>query len=590
MVYGVDYNGSETYKVVVRDIATGEEKTDAIDRVSGSIQWGCDEQELFYCTEDEAKRPDKLWRHCMGTAQSEDCLVFHEADSLFYLSSWRSKSGQLLLVDSGSCETTEMHYLVLGNADGGTDPKALVTVQPRDFKLRYEVEHLPAPHDGLLVWSNKDNALNMRLMFTSLEACARGAGQDDWAELIEYDSTRQIEGVEVFSGHIAVEGRQDGLTQVWIGKIPSDKSITEVELNRVEFPDPTYEAGISSQGNKIFDAAEIRLHYSSLTTPTTWLDMDMDKQGDEAFTTVKQEEVLNFKKEDYACCRMFAPANDGTQIPVSVVYKANLFDADLNGAESFDAFFATNGTAPGGSRPCFLYGYGSYGICIDPGFDAKLLPYLDRGVVYCIAHIRGGGEMGRYWYEEQGKYLNKRNTFSDFINCAEFLIDSGVTTPAQLAIEGRSAGGLLMGATLNQRPDLFRCCVAGVPFVDVCTTMSDPSIPLTVGEWEEWGNPNEAKYFHYMMSYSPLDNVVAQSYPSILITAGLHDPRVPYWEPAKWAAKLRSLTTGDQNDILVKMDLDSGHFSASDRYKYLRVKAFEQAFVLDRIGAAPSKL
>jgi len=288
------------------------------------------------------------------------------------------------------------------------------------------------------------------------------------------------------------------------------------------------------------------------------------------------KEVLNFDGDLYQTKRTFATASDGTKVPISMVFRKDLFEGDFNG------------DSPPHNVPAMLYGYGSYGICIDPGFDAKLLPYLDRGVLYAIAHVRGGGEMGRFWYEKQGKYLNKRNTFSDFISCAEHLIDTGYTSPKTLAIEGRSAGGLLMGAVLNMRPDLFQVAVAGVPFVDVMNTMCDPSIPLTTGEWEEWGNPNEYKYFDYMRSYSPLDNIIAQEYPHILITAGLHDPRVAYWEPAKWATKLRTLKT-DSNDVVVKMDLESGHFSASDRYKYLREKAWEQAYVLEKIGCGKAQ-
>jgi len=267
----------------------------------------------------------------------------------------------------------------------------------------------------------------------------------------------------------------------------------------------------------------------------------------------------------YVCKRIFATAADKTKIPISMVHLKSIYD---------------NGVTP---KPTFLYGYGSYGICIDPGFHKMILPYLDRGMIYCIAHVRGGGEMGRYWYEEQGKYLNKRNTFSDFIACAEHLIDNGITTPDLLACEGRSAGGLLIGATINMRPDLFKVAVAGVPFVDVMNTMCDPSIPLTTGEWEEWGNPNEHKYHDYMLSYSPYDNVREQDYPNILITAGLHDPRVAYWEPAKWASKLRAMKT-DDNEVVTKFDLSSGHFSASDRYKYIREKSFDQAYVLDKLG------
>ncbi|KAK3266988.1 hypothetical protein CYMTET_24429 [Cymbomonas tetramitiformis] len=281
------------------------------------------------------------------------------------------------------------------------------------------------------------------------------------------------------------------------------------------------------------------------------------------FSLVKQKPVLNYDPSLYVSRRTHAKANDGTMIPISLVHRKDI---------------------PEGPHPTMLYGYGSYGINMEPSFNAHVLPFLDRGMVYAIAHIRGGEEMGRFWYEEQGKYLSKRNTFSDFINCAEHLIDvEKVIAPGKLAIEGRSAGGLLMGAVLNMRPDLFQVAVAGVPFVDCFNTMSDPSIPLTTGEWEEWGNPNEDKYFDYMLSYSPYDNVREQPYPNILITAGLHDPRVAYWEPEKWAQKLREMTTSD-NEVLVKMDLEAGHFSASDRYRYIREKSFEQSVVLHYLG------
>lgn len=293
---------------------------------------------------------------------------------------------------------------------------------------------------------------------------------------------------------------------------------------------------------------------------------------------VKERPVPNFDRSLYECKRVFATAPDKTQIPISIVHRRDLYKDDGDGESG----------KPPVPKPMMLYGYGSYGICIDPGFHKLILPYLDRGMIYCIAHIRGGGEMGRFWYEEQGKYLTKRNTFQDFISCAEYLVDNGYTKPSLLAAEGRSAGGLLIGNVVNWRPDLFQAVVAGVPFVDLMNTMCDPTIPLTTGEWEEWGNPNENKYFDYMLSYSPYDNVRAQPYPHILITAGLHDPRVAYWEPAKWASKLRSLKTSDTH-VICKFDLDSGHFSASDRYKYIREKAFDQAFVLHKLGLTNTK-
>jgi len=320
-----------------------------------------------------------------------------------------------------------------------------------------------------------------------------------------------------------------------------------------------------------FDSAYVRITYSSLTTPTQWLDVKMAPNASPRDTMIKEQPVLNFDSSLYTCKRIMAKAPDKTLIPVSIVHRKDIYDG--------------NGKVV--PKPTMLYGYGSYGVCIDPGFNKKILPLLDRGMIYAIAHVRGGGEMGRYWYEEEGKYLTKRNTFQDFISCAEHLIEEGLTEPKLLSTEGRSAGGLLMGNIVNMRPDLFQAVVAGVPFVDLMNTMCDPSIPLTTGEWEEWGNPNEDKYFDYMMSYSPYDNVRAQPYPNMLITAGLSDPRVAYWEPAKWASKIRSLKTNHDTEVIVKMDLDAGHFSASDRYKYLKETSFDQAFVLDKLGLAP---
>ena len=371
----------------------------------------------------------------------------------------------------------------------------------------------------------------------------------------------------VFNTFIAIEGRQEGLTQVWTMNIENDaeldKNVDQNSLRKIDWPDEIYECSIST--NKLYDTTLLRTKYSSFTTPIMWQDYNVSSGK---FSSVKQKEVLNFDSSLYVAKRMYAKANDGTQIPMSMVHRK---DVDIKN----------------GNTPTMLYGYGSYGICIDPGFHRFILPYLDRGMAFVIAHIRGGGEMGRYWYEEQGKYLNKRNTFSDFINCAEHLIETNVTTPEKLAIEGRSAGGLLMGTVLNMRPDLFKIAIAGVPFVDVLNSMCDPSIPLTTGEWEEWGNPNEDKFFDYMLSYSPYDNVREQPYPNILITCGLHDPRVAYWEPAKWASKLKTLKT-DANDVLLKTELEAGHFSASDRYKYYREKSFEQSVVLYHLGLLDS--
>lgn len=363
---------------------------------------------------------------------------------------------------------------------------------------------------------------------------------------------------------------------MWLLDVNTESgAVDPASLRRIEFEEELYE--VSPGQNKVFDTPYLRIEYSSLATPRQWIDVDMRKGAEPRDKLLKEQEVLNFDRSQYVCRRIMATAPDKTQIPMSLVYRKDLYGDAQNG-----------GSQPS-PKPLHLYGYGSYGICNDPSFNRIILPYLNRGMIYCIAHIRGGGEMGRYWYEDQGKYLNKRNTFSDFIACAEHLVAEGLTSPEQMTCEGRSAGGLLVGSVVNMRPDLFKGVVAGVPFVDLMNTMCDSSIPLTTSEWEEWGNPNTPKYFDYMLSYSPVDNVRAQPYPSILITAGLHDPRVAYWEPAKWASKIRSLKSNADTTVIAKFDLESGHFSASDRYRYMREKAYDQAFVLDKLGLADVK-
>jgi oligopeptidase B len=427
-------------------------------------------------------------------------------------------------------------------------------------------------HDGgsnFIIWTNKDGAINNRLMTTPITAATAAS----WTEAIPYDESRKIDEVLPFKNFLALQGRQAGLSQLWIIDVDdASGGICAASLRKVDFDEELYEVALGS--NKVFDTPYLRIEYSSLTTPSQAIDLDMRAGACPRDHLIKQQEVLNFDRENYVCRRLFATAPDKTQIPMSLVYRKDLYGGKVLG-----------GDGPPTPKPLHLYAYGSYGICIDPNFNRLVLPLLDRGMLYCIAHIRGGGEMGRFWYEEQGKYLTKRNTFSDFVACAEHLVDKGFTTPDQMSCEGRSAGGMLVGAVVNMRPDLFKAVVAGVPFVDVMTTMCDPSIPLTTNEWEEWGNPNVPKYFDYMLSYSPVDNVRAQHYPHILITAGLHDPRVAYWEPAKWASKLRSLKT-DDNLVIAKFDLDSGHFSASDRYRYMKEKAYDQAFILDKLGLA----
>lgn len=552
LAYSVDFSGDETYTVVFKDLVAGTELPDTLEGVCGSVEWGGDSKTVYYRTEDDAKRPWKLWRHTLGESQDKDVCLFTEMDELFNLNHGKTTSGRFLIADASSTETSELHAIDL---EAGPEAQ-MVVVQPREFGLRYDLDHVG---ENFLVWTNKDEAVENKLMRVPVSSVLAGqGGQSSWTEVLPYDPTMHIEGVIAMADFVGIEGRQAGLTQIWV----LDGSLEASSLQRLSFEEELYEVEIGT--NREPGARQLRIEYCSLTTPRTAMEFE---PASGKMERVWRQEVPGLDPSKYECRRIFAEAADGESIPMSVVCLKGVLDAE-------------------GPRPCMLYGYGSYGICIDPGFDPHILPYLDRGMVYVLANIRGGGEMGRHWYEEQGKYLTKRNTFLDFVACAEHLIEEGITAPDRLAIEGRSAGGLLVGAVLNMRPDLFRVAVAGVPFVDVMNSMCDPSIPLTTGEWEEWGNPNEWKYFDYMLSYSPYDNVRELPYPDILITAGLFDPRVAYWEPAKWASKLRTNSTNPRAKVLLKMDLEVGHFSASDRYRYKKEKAFEQAVVLEKLGLA----
>ena len=445
-----------------------------------------------------------------------------------------------MFVTSSSSETSEAHFIDLQHPE-----KGLQAVQKREKGVLYWMDH---QGEHFYIVTNKDKATNFKLVAAPVTA----PGAANWKEVFPYDPEVKIDHVECFKDFIAVSGRQDGFSQIWIVK----KTGAAYDKHRITFDEPIYT--VSTWINRTYDTSKLRFMYTSMTKPRTTYDYDVNSR-EQVF--LKEKPCPKYDPSLYVAERVEATATDGTIVPMSMVYRK-----DKRGK---------------GPQPVHLYGYGSYEICIDPSFQSTVLPLLDRGVIYVIAHIRGGGEMGRTWYED-AKYLTKMNTFTDFINCAEHLIQTGVTSSSMMTCEGRSAGGLLMGAVLNLRPDLFTAAIAGVPFVDVMNTMSDASIPLTTGEWEEWGNPNEAKYFQYMLSYSPYENVKAQAYPTILVTSGLFDPRVAYWEPMKWVARLREVKS-DQNDVLLKMDLSSGHFSASDRYHYLREKAFDLAFLLDQV-------
>ncbi|CAH0476766.1 unnamed protein product [Peronospora belbahrii] len=541
LAYMVDFCGYETYTGYVKDLKTGELLADCIKNIS-SLRWGKNAFVIYYATQDEAHRQNKLWRHNVGSTDANE-LLYTEDDEIYSAYFQKSRSGKYMFLLSSSSETSEVSFIDL---DHPSKPPQLIA--HRQKGLIYEVDHFA---DSFYIVTNKDNATNFKLM----RAPVTSPSPEQWVDVFPYDKSVKVDSIDCFKDFMVMEGRQGGYSQLWIiNREVGDKHSRQ----QITFKESSYT--VSSSINRDFDTDKYRFNYSSMTTPWTTFDYDTNTRESKL---LKEKPVPNYDHSLYKTERLEAEASDGKMVPISLVYRSDMRSQDR--------------------QPLHLYGYGSYEISIDPSFVSSILPLLDRGVIYAIAHIRGGGEMGRTWYED-AKYKKKINTFTDFISCAEHLINTGYTSPSKMTCEGRSAGGLLMGAVLNMRPDLFTAAIAGVPFVDVMNTMSDASIPLTTGEWEEWGNPNERAYFEYMLSYSPYENVNKQAYPNILVTSGLYDPRVAYWEPVKWVAKLRDMKS-DQNDVLLKMDLSSGHFSASDRYHYLKEKAFDLAYLLDQMKA-----
>ena len=559
VAYAVDNNGYETYTLKIKDIETNTHLADEIEEISGDITWGADKSTFFYLKMDAEHRPCEVWMHVLGTPAADDLLVHSEANQMFWMGIGKTQSNRFLIIQSGSKETDECHIIDLHGIVGGEAHKKAIRnkkcVREREFGVRYEVEH---HMNKLYITTNKDGCKNNKLVCTDVDSVLRNT-KILWVDVKPYDKNVQIEGVLPFQKHLVIFGREAGFEQVWIAD--ADKSKIG-EWKRCPWPEEVY--SVWAGENYEFDTTSLRLGYSSLITPKQVLEMDL-LSGE--VKILKQQPVPGYQKENYDCCRIEATASDGkTKIPISMVYKKD------------------NDPRARGPCPTLLYGYGSYGACMDPTFDFKRSALLDRGIIYAIAHIRGGGEMGRPWYEDEGKYLTKKNTFTDFGDCAKHLISNKMTSTNQLATIGRSAGGLLMGGITNMYSDLFKAIIADVPFVDLMNTMCDPTIPLTVTEWEEWGNPNEEKYFDYMMSYSPYDNVVEKKYPAMLVTAGLNDPRVAFWEPAKWVAKIRELKKNPEDTPLyLKTDMSAGHFSASDRYKYIKETAFEYSFIIDQI-------
>ncbi|WP_414587108.1 S9 family peptidase [Scytonema sp. PCC 10023] len=544
LAYSIDTSGAEQYTLFFLDLKTFELYPESISETNYSLAWGNDNQTVLYTKIDEANRPFQLFRHSLGNSVDEDALIYQESDDAYHLYVGKTRSQAYILMSVGSTITSEVHYLDANNPIG-----SFQLIHPRNTGVLYDVDH---HSDDFYIVTNEE-AINFKLMKTPVASPAK----ENWQTVIPHREDILLSGVSLFANHMVIYERKGGLP---IGRV---QNLSTGKEDKITFPEPTYNFYESS--NPEFNTTILRFNYTSLITPQSVFDYDMETNEREL---KKETEVLGgYDRTQYKSEWLMATAKDGTQIPISIVYK--------------------QGIKKDGKNPLYLTGYGSYGASYPASFSSNRLALLDRGIVFAVAHIRGGEEMGRKWYED-GKFLKKKNTFTDFIACAEYLIGEKWTSSDRLAISGGSAGGLLMGAVMNMRPDLFKVVVADVPFVDVVTTILDTSLPLSVMEWEEWGNPNDKVYYDYMKSYSPYDNVEAKDYPDILIVAGLNDSRVKYWEPAKWTAKLRELKT-DNNILLLKTNMGAGHGGASGRYESLKELAFEYAFVLDRLGLGCSE-
>jgi oligopeptidase B len=539
LAYTTDSTGYRQYTLHVKDLRSGQLLPEKIERV-GSVDWATDNKTLFYSTEDAVtKRSDKFFRHVVGNDTSD--LVYEDKDELFDVYGGRTRDRAMIFVSSSSKTSTEFRYIP---ADKPQDaPKVIL---PRQADHEYSVDH----RGNLFYIRTNQNAKNFRLV----TAPVSDPQPKNWKEVIAPRADVKIDDIDLFANHMVVTELENGLQQLRVIDLKTNKS------HRVEFPEPVYTAFVST--NPEFNTRTLRYGYQSLVTPSSTFDYDMDAKHS---TLLKQTEVPGgFDRANYKSERVFATASDGTKIPISMVYR--------------------KGIKLDGKNPLLLYGYGSYGISITPTFSSNRLSLLDRGVVYAIAHIRGGGELGEPW-REAGRMMKKKNTFTDFISSAEYLVNQKYTSSDRLVIQGGSAGGMLMGAVVNMRPDLFKAAVAQVPFVDIINTMLDASLPLTTSEYIEWGNPNEKPAYDYMKSYSPYDNIKAQNYPAMLIKVSLNDSQVPYWEGAKFAAKLRATKT-DNNILLLKTNMGAGHGGSSGRYDALHEIAFDYAFMLNQFGIA----
>ena len=537
MSYSSDNMGRRIYAINFKNLETGEILQDVIGNTTGKAVWANDNEHVFYIRKDESLRAFQVFLHQLGTDSSQDVLIFHEADDTFDVNVFKTKSLEYIFISSSSTISDEQRFIPADNVMA--DWKI---IQPRIDDLEYAVEHY---QDEFYIITNADDATNFKIVKTKVA----NPGIENWVEVIPHREEVLLEGFEIFKNYLVLEERMEGLLQLKIINTNDDS------FHYLPFSDPTYTAYIGL--NLEFDTEKLRFGYTSLTQPSSTFEYDMKER---TTTLLKQQEVLGeqFSPENYVSERIWATARDGKKVPISLVYHKD--------------------TPKSAETPLLLYGYGSYGHTIDASFSNVRLSLLNRGFIYAIAHIRGGEYMGREWYED-GKMLFKKNTFFDFIDAAKYLVKESYTSEKHLYAMGGSAGGLLMGAIINYEPELFNAIVAQVPFVDVVTTMLDETIPLTTGEFDEWGNPKDKEYYDYIKSYSPYDNIEAKDYPHILITTGLHDSQVQYWEPAKWTARLRELKT-DDNLLVFKTDMTSGHGGASGRFESLKEDSLEYAFLM----------
>jgi len=538
LAFSVDTVSRRQYTIYFKDLTTGEIHDQKIPNTSGNMAWANDNKTLFYSIKDESLRPFKILKHTLGNDYMSDALVYHETDPTFNSFVFKTKSREYVMIGSMSTMSSEYRYIPSDKPDA-----EFVVFEPRQRDLLYSIDHFGP---DFYIRTNYE-AQNFRLMRTPVAK----TGIANWIEVIAHRQDVLLEDFDVFSQYLAVSERKEGLIQLrimnWSGN----------EDYYIDFGEPTYLAYLST--NLDFETDKLQYGYTSLTTPNSVFEFSMSTREKKL---LKQQEVVGgYNPDDYVSERVYATSHDGVKVPVSLVYK--------------------KGLVKDGSNPLVLYGYGSYGASMDAYFSSSRLSLLDRGFVWAITHIRGGEEMGRQWYED-GKMLKKKNTFYDFIACGEHMISEGFTSPDKMFAMGGSAGGLLVGAVANMRPDLWKGIVAQVPFVDVVTTMLDENIPLTTGEYDEWGNPNDKAYFDYMLSYSPYDNIEAKEYPALLVTTGLHDSQVQYWEPAKWVAKLRDTKT-DKNTLLLQTNMEFGHGGASGRFERLKEAALEFAFMMNEL-------